>query len=243
MGTDRYHFDDSLIVHLYTVDHLTIKEIAAIFGCCVGPIRLRLKRSGIQIRRYVESRKIRKQDGKRTKKFKGRKMSSGYVYIYQPNHPYANARGYVFEHRLAVERYLGRYLMPKEIVHHINGIKNDNKIENLVVCEDSASHHSFHRLSEEDAIRIIQETAVKLGRQPRYADFQTGKIPHGYGLGPIIRIFGTWNNALIASGFNPLKTGMKSTQAKGLRYSSIIRELDSKPESPSRNQTKELVNV
>jgi len=40
---------------------------------------------------------------------------------------------YVFEHRLKIEKYIKRKLLPGEVVHHINGIKNDNKISNLVV--------------------------------------------------------------------------------------------------------------
>jgi len=55
----------------------------------------------------------------------------GYVYRYRPDHPYATSQGYVYEHRLVLEEYLGRYLEPEEIAHHCNEVKNDNKIENL----------------------------------------------------------------------------------------------------------------
>jgi hypothetical protein len=60
----------------------------------------------------------------------GRKSINGYILILQKNHPYSS-RGYVLEHRLVIEKHLGRYLEPWEIIHHINGIRDDNRIENL----------------------------------------------------------------------------------------------------------------
>ena len=51
----------------------------------------------------------------------------------------------VYEHRWVVEQVLGRVLLPSEHVHHINGDKADNRIENLVVLEES-THHREHAL-------------------------------------------------------------------------------------------------
>lgn len=76
----------------------------------------------------------------------------GYVMVDAPaGHPYARCKGtgsgrnggstgYVREHRLVLERILGRYLHPCEIVHHINGDKTDNRPENLEIM--SGSEHS-----------------------------------------------------------------------------------------------------
>ncbi len=57
--------------------------------------------------------------------------TQGYVLVYSPNHPNRNARNQVLEHRLVMEKHLGRYLEPYEVVHHKQGIRDDNRIEEL----------------------------------------------------------------------------------------------------------------
>lgn len=75
-----------------------------------------------------------------------KKTQMGYVYLHVPNHPAATKAGYVMEHRLVMEQHLGRYLTGVEEVHHINEVKDDNRIENLLLFQSRSSHLHFHHL-------------------------------------------------------------------------------------------------
>lgn len=62
---------------------------------------------------------------------------AGYVMVYDPQHPLANSSGNVFKHRAVMARHIGRMLLPAESVHHINGNRQDNRLENLELWSKS----------------------------------------------------------------------------------------------------------
>ncbi len=55
----------------------------------------------------------------------------GYIRVYRPEDPRANCGRYMKEHTLVMESILGRQLLAGENVHHKNGVKTDNRSENL----------------------------------------------------------------------------------------------------------------
>ncbi len=78
--------------------------------------------------------------------WKGGEIEDGHgrVLIYSPSHPNPSYCGtHVYRYRLVIEKSLGRYLDPKEIVHHINGDKRDDRLENLQVMSQS-EHARLH---------------------------------------------------------------------------------------------------
>ena len=80
-------------------------------------------------------------------KWKGGKfVNNGYIFILSRNHPYANYQKYVQEHRLVAEKCLNRYLKSCEVIHHINGIKDDNRPENLYLFDSKNKHTYYEQL-------------------------------------------------------------------------------------------------
>ncbi len=88
----------------------------------------------------------------------GKSSSNGYILIYQPHHPKAIKGRYVREHILVAEKALNRFLNEKEIIHHINGIKSDNRLENLYLFPDNGSHCSYHYAVKRGEIKEIEKT-------------------------------------------------------------------------------------
>jgi len=71
------------------------------------------------------------------------RMSGGRIAVYCPDHPKANNMGYVLRARHVMEQRLGRMLSEQEEVHHKNGDKTDDRLENLEIlsCGEHARRH------------------------------------------------------------------------------------------------------
>lgn len=126
----------AIIVREYTAGK-TMDQICAELRSCRSTIIRVLREAGVASRP-----KTRDWSGDKNPKWNGGVLTheKGYKYIYLPDHPDAIRMGYVFEHRLVMEKKLGRRLSKKEVVHHINGVVTDNRPENLEIFSSNAEH-------------------------------------------------------------------------------------------------------
>lgn len=86
------------------------------------------------------------QLGEKSHRWKGGRMidGRGYIQILKRDHPFATKPNfYIREHRLVMETHLGRFLKRGESIHHINGIKHDNRLSNLQLLSPS-EHARLH---------------------------------------------------------------------------------------------------
>jgi hypothetical protein len=88
------------------------------------------------------------RSGENHQSWKGGKRKTGnlgYIRQHCPSHPLSDNQGYILEHRFIMERHIGRTLLKTEVVHHINGIRNDNRIENLMLFANNSEHIKSHK--------------------------------------------------------------------------------------------------
>lgn len=134
--------------NLYTEQGLSIYKIAERTGICKSSIHQLLVKYNIPRRTAY---------GSGGKRHVGHTyINRGYVYIVLERgdffYPTASKAGHIAEHRLVMAKSLGKNLHTWELVHHINGIKDDNRRENLQLVTDDR-----HR-----QITILENRIVRL---------------------------------------------------------------------------------
>lgn len=98
--------------------------------------------------------------------WRGRRLETKYgcisaIQIPMPEHPAANAQGYVYEHRLVMEQKLGRLLEKSEIVHHIDLDPTNNDESNLILLANDSEHGRLHMLMQKAMVQLIESEDLR----------------------------------------------------------------------------------
>lgn len=134
--------NDEWLINSYVNELKSTEEIAKIIGdgCTSAAVRWILKyRLKVNVRCHLEAQQIRfargDEYGENSHNWKGGRYVNvqGYVAVRNPTNPKAFPNGYMLEHRLVMEKKLGRRLESYEIVHHIDGDKTNNHPDNLML--------------------------------------------------------------------------------------------------------------
>ncbi|NCE63697.1 hypothetical protein D1159_03665 [Pseudoflavonifractor sp. 524-17] len=118
-----------------------------------------------------------------------RHTAKGYVQILMPEHPRADSSGYVMEH-IVVWENATRIPVPNNCcVHHLNGDKSDNRIENLCLM-DSIAHTKFHHIgskrSEKTKLVLSKKAKERFAdkrNHPFYKDIDVAELVKRRGCG------------------------------------------------------------
>jgi hypothetical protein len=144
---------------LYRGQGLSIRDTASRMGLVPSTLRCYLGRLGVSLRNKSDAQRLAYSAGRR-KKWAGARNpawnggrylhAAGYVMVHCPGHPRANGPcDYVMEHILVAEQKIGRQLRPGEEVHHVDGDKQNNAADNLLVLLQE-EHVRLHVLAGDD---------------------------------------------------------------------------------------------
>lgn len=160
----------------------TKEEISALLPC-KSYLAIYKKSRTLNLKRTDEAKHLNAKES-RTKIYFAHKplKKKGYVLIYMPHHPRADANGRVLEHIVVWERANGMIVPDGYVIHHKNGIKDDNREENLELMkrtEHIVHHNSRRKLSSETKSKISRKTKERLAdkrNHPRFKDIDICEI-------------------------------------------------------------------
>ena len=162
-NTGRTHFKKGFIPwNKGKTYHHTSKRALAFYASVKGKSRPKPKNFSEIMRKVNPPIGRKKRFDSREASKRLRVWRDGYVFVYKPDYPGSRKRppdfGYILEHRLVMEKFLKRPIIKGEIIHHIDGCKSNNKIENLLLCENAREHNRVH-----NAMEIFVEGLIRKG--------------------------------------------------------------------------------
>lgn len=114
-------------------------------------------------RRFVNGSDVTTLIKHNTREFRtGSINPDGYLVVQRQGHPNAASQGAIFEHRFLVSEYLGRPLLPRENVHHRNGIRTENTVgpcvlQNQCICEGQRHNLELWTKSQPSGQRVADK--------------------------------------------------------------------------------------
>ncbi len=110
--------------------------------------------------------------GDKNPNWKGGRLSDryGYVKVYKPSHKRSDYGGYIYEHWEVWETVNSRQLPEGWVIHHINGIRNDNRIDNLYAMPIKCHHAKLFTMALQERIRKLEKEVDKMKLQGRFDD-------------------------------------------------------------------------
>lgn len=167
--------DIEKLKELYYEQKMTQSEVAEQMGVSQKVVFNFMRRNNLKARKAAKRNQLRDKNSS----WKGGKRinEQGYVELYMPEYEHTRPNGYVREHIFVAEKILGRKLKfysfgdgRNEVVHHINGVKTDNRQSNLLVLT-AKDHIRLHNAVRKDDIdKILLNRIKQLERELRGED-------------------------------------------------------------------------